>query len=78
MQLYGSSGKSPTSFSDLILLIVGIGAADTNNEAGGASLPHRPMRGPGAKSAWADDDGRASVAAELDVRNVCNWSIIIF
>lgn len=78
MQLYGSSGKPPTSFSDLILLIVGNGAADTNNEAGGASLPHRPMRGPGAKSAWADDDDRASVAAELDVRNVGNWSIIMF
>ena len=72
MQLYGSSGRFPTSFSDLILLIVGNGAADTNNEAVAASLPHRATRGPGAKSTWADGDGRASAATELDARNVGN------
>ena len=54
------------------MFIVGNGAADTNNDAGAASLPHRPKRGPGAKSAWADGDGRAIAAAELDVRNVGN------
>ena len=49
IQLYGSSGSEPTSLSDLILLIVGNGAADTNRLAGAASLPHRPTKAGTAK-----------------------------
>ena len=58
IQLYGSSGSEPTSLSDLILLIVGNGAADTNRLAGAASLPHRPTK--------ADGSG----TAKLEARNV--------
>lgn len=61
IQLYGSSGSEPTSLSDLILLIVGNGAADTNRLAGAASLPHRPT-----KAAPADGSG----TAKLEARNV--------
>ena len=60
IQLYGSSGSEPTSLSDLILLIVGNGAADTNRLAGAASLPHRPTKAP------ADGSG----TAKLEARNV--------
>ena len=69
IQLYGSSGRSPTSLSDLILLIVGNGAADTNRDAGAASLPHRPTKAPA--------DG--NINAEPEARNVLvgNCSIII-
>ena len=63
IQLYGSSGSEPTSLSDLILLIVGNGAADTNRLAGAASLPHRPT-----KAAPAPADG--SGTAKLEARNV--------
>ena len=59
IQLYGSSGSEPTSLSDLILLIVGNGAADTNRLAGAASLPHRPTKA-------ADGSG----TAKLEARNV--------
>ena len=57
IQLYGSSGSEPTSLSDLILLIVGNGAADTNRLAGAASLPHRPTK-------------FGSGTAKLEARNV--------
>ena len=63
IQLYGSSGSEPTSLSDLILLIVGNGAADTNRLAGAASLPHRPTK---ARLAPADGSG----TAKLEARNV--------
>jgi len=54
MELYGSSGRSPTSLVDLILFIVGNGAADTNKEAGAASLPQRPTKALVGGKTWAD------------------------